>query len=208
MSTVWVHVTAGRGPAECHWVVAQVVRELEADARGRNIEVELLEAIDGDERGTLKSALLSLDGAHVAALLGDWEGTVQWIGKSPYRPNHKRRNWFVGVETLRPVEAPSWSAHEVRLDTFRASGPGGQHVNTSDTAVRVTHVPTGLQCVASEERSQRRNKALAFARLAEALEAVGEAREAASRKARWDQHNALERGNAVRVYRGPRFRLR
>ncbi len=95
----------------------------------------------------------------------------------------------------------------MRFEPTKASGPGGQHVNKTESAVRATHLPTGLSCVAREERCQHRNKELALARLAQTIAGRGAQAEADARRDAWTRHDALERGNAVRVYTGPEFRL-
>ena len=99
-----------------------------------------------------------------------------------------------------PTDA-RFDPQDVRFETMRASGPGGQHVNRTESAVRVTHVPTGLQASASEERSQHRNKALAVARLSRKLEGLKDQQRSAAERERWQAHQALERGNPVRVFR-------
>ena len=102
---------------------------------------------------------------------------------------------------MKPPAAAPFDPRDVRFETMRASGPGGRHVNRTESAVRVTHVPTGLQASASEERSQHRNKALAVARLARKLETLKEQQRGESERGRWRAHQALERGNPVRVFR-------
>ena len=83
----------------------------------------------------------------------------------------------------------------------KASGPGGQHVNRTESAVRVTHLPTGLQASAAEERSQHRNRKLALARLTKKIADRGEEQHRAAREKRWRAHQELERGNSIRVFR-------
>lgn len=207
---LWLQLTAGRGPAECQWVVAQLLRVLSKEAQAAGLAVELLEAVPGEEAGTLRSALLSLGGADeaLATLAASWVGSVQWVGKSPFRPHHKRQNWFVGVERFDVPLKPEWSERELEFETLRASGPGGQHVNKTESAVRVTHRPTGLSVVGREERSQQQNKRLALARLAAMFAQRGERAQADAVQQRWDQHNSLERGNPIRTFAGPDFRLR
>lgn len=207
---LWLQLTAGRGPAECQWVVAQLLRALTREAEAAGVAVELLEAVAGEQAGTLRSALLSVSGADGALLelVGQWVGSVQWVGRSPFRPHHKRQNWFVGVERFDVPQTPAWSERDLEFATLRASGPGGQHVNKTESAVRVTHRPTGLSVVGREERSQQQNKRLALARLAVMFAEQGQAAQASAEQQRWDQHNSLERGNPIRTYMGPEFRLR
>lgn len=199
---LWLQVSAGQGPAECAWAVVKTVEEMEGEA-GR-LALGFRAALEpGPRPGTAQSALVSLTGeaAALEAFAASWVGTVQWIACSPFRPEHKRKNWFAGVARLAPVEETRYQAAELRWETMRASGPGGQHVNRTESAVRVTHVPTGVQAVAAEERSQHRNRKLALARLAEKLEAENAGQAAAAREQRWRSHQKLERGNAVRVFR-------
>ena len=208
MSEAWLLITAGQGPAECQWVVERLVAALSAEAESAGLTVRLLEQVRG-ERDLPKSALIALEGKQAASLAEDAEGTVQWIGESPFRPNHKRKNWFVGVFLLPPPEEVAHlDEKDVTFQTMRASGPGGQHVNTTDSAVRARHDPTGLTVVAREERSQHANKRLAMVKLAAALNRRQDCDAAAHEHERWQQHYDVERGNPVRVYEAARFRRR
>lgn len=210
MATLWVHITSGQGPAECCWVVSQVTQSIMTALTNASLQGTALELTPGPEKQTLRSALLAIDGDEhtIHAFLDDWQGTIQWIGKSPFRPNHKRKNWFVGVEALHPPEEVDWHESELRTDTMRASGAGGQHVNKTESAVRITHIPTGLSAIAQEERSQRLNRKLALARLAQLFASQAQDAEEAAQQTRWSQHYQLERGNPTRVFQGPRFKAK
>ncbi len=201
----WLQITSGRGPAECCWVVARVVERIRAEAEKRRIEVRVLEVVPGMKPNILRSALLALGGENSTEFAKGWEGVIQWIGESMFRPHHKRKNWFVGVKRLAPPPVNSWSGNELRIEKMRSSGPGGQHANKTESAVRVTHAPTGLSAFAQEERSQHLNKKLAMTRLFALLQQQGENEKRRHRQERWSQHNRLERGNPVRVYKGGKF---
>ncbi len=162
----------------------------------------------GNAQQTFKSILMSIEGSDIAGLLASFEGTIQWIGTSMFRPHHKRRNWFVGVTAFAPPQVLRWSDNDLRIERMRASGPGGQHVNKTETAVRITHLPTGIRAVAQEERSQYLNRKLAMRRLNELLRQKEKERKNDSRDSRWYQHSLLERGNPVRAYEGEAFRLK
>lgn len=201
----WLQLSAGRGPGECQMAVKGLLDALIQEARQTGVRVEVIEA-ESAPHG-LMSALVSLSGDGTEALAASWEGTVRWTCPSPLRPGWRRKNWYVGVSLLSPPSAAgAFRDKDLRVEAFRASGPGGQHVNTTDTAVRVTHLPTGLVATAREERSQHRNKALAIARLAAMIAAQGQAAEAAARSQRWSRHDALMRGNECRAYEGIEFR--
>lgn len=197
----WLQVTAGRGPAECAWAVVRVAEKICEAIAAAGLEAQTLEIEPGAQPGTAQSILLGLRGAGADEFARRWKGTVQWTARSPFRPQHKRKNWFVGVAILEPAEESQFSAKDVRFEAMRAGGPGGQHVNRTESAIRVTHVPTGLQAVASEERSQHRNRKLALARLAQKLAGQNEQRSRDAEKQRWRAHNRLERGNPLLVFR-------
>lgn len=206
--SMWLQITAGRGPAECQWVAARLLPALCAEAAAAGLSAELAAATPGERPETLSSALLSLTGPGAESFAASWVGSIKWIGKSPFRPHHRRQNWFVGVDSFRVPDRPQWSERDLDFSTLRASGPGGQHVNKTESAVRVMHRPTRISVVAREERSQQQNKKLALARLAALLEARGQQAAADDERRRWDQHNALQRGNPTRVYAGPEFQRR
>ena len=208
MTETWVLISAGQGPAECQWVVERLTHALCVEAEATGLSARLLETVIG-ERDMPKSALIALSGERSSGFAQSVEGTVQWIGESPFRPKHKRKNWYAGVFVLpAPEETPGLDTKDVTFQTMRASGPGGQHVNSTDSAVRATHGPSGLTVVAREERSQHANKRLAMVKLAAALNRCEENQAADQEQERWQQHYDVERGNPVRVYEGAKFRRR
>lgn len=203
--TAWLQITSGRGPAECAWVVGQVHRKIIEEAQNAGLKVRLLDAMPDERPKTFKSMLLAVDGDGASGFATGWVGTVQWIGAGPFRPHHKRRNWYVKVERVVAPEHPTWCDGDIRVESMLASGPGGQHVNKNETAIRVTHVPTGLTAVAREERSQFINRKLALARLGKLLEYEAQKMMSDAQREKWSSHNTLERGNPVRVYVGALF---
>jgi peptide chain release factor len=199
---VWLQVTAGQGPSECAWAVVKVLEQIQQEAKAASLEFKTIEIEPGPQPGTAHSALISISGdAELEGFANSWRGTVQWTARSPFRPTHKRKNWFVGIDVLEPVDETHFDLKEVRWETMRAGGPGGQHVNRTESAVRVTHLPTGAQAMAMEERSQHRNRKLALARLAKKLAEVNSKRIGDAREERWRAHQGLERGNPVRTFR-------
>ena len=204
---ILLQITSGRGPAECCWVVARLAESIIADAHKESLHAEIIEEESGPEKGTLFSALLHLDGEGAERFAARYEGTIQWIGYSTFRPGHKRKNWFVGVQRVPVPQTAIFSERDIRIEAMKASGPGGQHVNTTESAVRAVHIPTGLTAMARDERSQNANRKRALERLSILVARHEQRRLAKAQKQRWDAHNDLVRGNPVRVYEGADFRL-
>ena len=205
MTEAILHLTSGKGPAECRWVVARLAEAFADEAARIGVTCEVLDAQDE----LPASLLMRVSGDGALAFVRERTGTVLWIGESPFRPRHKLRNWFVGVALApMPEDVPDLRDSDIDFQAMRASGPGGQHVNKTDSAVRATHRPTGLVATAQEQRSQHANRKLAKLKLAMLLE---ERRSGASddvRHEQWSVHQQLERGNPVRIYTGPKFKLR
>jgi len=204
--TVWLQITAGQGPAACAWVVDRLTAALAKEASAKGITWSVLESEPHPSGRGSRSVLVGVQGASAEAFAASVVGTHQWKGRSPFRPQHKRQNWFVGVSVLPVPERLVALEREVRFQCVSAGGPGGQHVNKRATAVRAVHVPTGLAVRAEAERSQLRNRKLALAKLAAALAAHHDEKVAQGRAARWQEHRTLSRGNPVRVYAGLAFR--
>ena len=200
-------LSAGKGPKECASVVAKVLKFLLAEAKVLGIISTILHREKGSENGTLLSATLQLEGKNLANFVKSWRGTIKWIGKSEFRKHHKRKNWFIGVHELDlSDEKFSFQDKDFTFKATRASGPGGQHVNKVSTAVRAVHLPTGLAILASDSRSQSRNKKNAKERLINVLKVRRFQEKQAKVKNSWLNHHQLERGNPVRVIKGSDFK--
>ncbi|MCP1624892.1 peptide chain release factor H [Pseudomonas nitroreducens] len=200
---ILLQLSAAQGPDECALAVAKALQRLLREAEAHGTEVRVIEEEAGPRRGTLLSVLLALDGGSATTLAEDWSGTLQWVCASPYRPNHRRKNWYFGG--ARFSAPPASLEGEVHFETLRSSGPGGQHVNTTDSAVRATHVASGLSVKVQSERSQHANKRLALLLIARKLEERAEQASSELRAERRLVHHHLERGNPHRVFRGEGF---
>lgn len=196
---IYLQITSGRGPAECCRAVALVLEKILIQARKLGLIAEVIEREEGDMNRTLFSAIVFLEGYKVDEIVDEWEGTIQWIAQSPYRIYHKRKNWFVGINSFTPTELNEIDAKYITYQTLRASGPGGQHVNKTESAVRATHAPSGISVTASDQRSQSQNKKLATERLLIKLSAWNQDQLMQKAQENLDNHNNLERGNPVKV---------
>lgn len=196
----YIQITAGRGPVECARVVTLVTQRLLK-------ELPELAIADFEQHNTYPDCHMSLTlvaGNIPEGLVNAWEGTVQWIAtKNPYRPNHKRKNWFVGVHFFDEAELPSINEADIQYETCRSGGKGGQNVNKVETAVRAIHLPTGISVRASDERSQQQNRQLACERLIFKLLRQQQQMLMDSKTEKWGRHTSLERGNPTKKFSGP-----
>lgn len=194
-------ITAGQGPLECCRVVYKVQELLVDQAHKLGLDVEVVNNVQAEKPGTFHSCTLKFQGQVPDDLVVEWQGTIQWIAQSPYRPAHKRKNWFIGVEILANTSKQSWELSDVTYETFRASGPGGQNVNKVESAVRIRHRSTGLVVQVMDSRSQLENKRIAFKRLVKKLENLQIEQASQLKRCVWTEHGSLERGNPVKVIR-------
>jgi peptide chain release factor len=187
--------------------VQKTVAALTAEATSLGLATDCLEGPNPDGHGPA-SAIVAIHGEAASSFARPWIGAIQWIAQSPLRPHHKRKNWFIGVVELPPLpDAPkALAVGDIRFEAFRAGGPGGQHQNKTESAVRAIHIATGLSVVAREERSQHRNKALALERLAALLRLRGELAVITAQNDAYAAHDRLERGGPVKRFKGAAFR--
>ncbi len=202
MQSVNLLLSAGTGPAECRIALNRLISILQQEAARLGCSFDMVPATTPDKYGP-KSVLVTLEGDVADQIARDFCGTIRFIFKSPVRPQHKRQNWFVSVTQVELPRAEDVNIlpEDVRFETLRAGGPGGQHQNTTDSAVRIVHIPTGIQLTARNERSQHRNKAIALERLKGVLQHFQEAELENAKASRHQDNRTIERGNEIKTFR-------
>ncbi len=195
-----VTINAGAGGTDAQDWAEMVLRMEMRWAEKRGFGSELLEVSPGEEAG-IKSATFLVKGENAYGLYGSEKGVHRLVRLSPFDAAHRRQTSFAGVEVspvVGEIDEVAIDDDDLQIDTYRASGAGGQHVNKTDSAVRITHRPTGIVVQCQNERSQSSNKAEAMTMLRSKLLELEE------RKRR--EEIAREKGDAQDVNFGSQIR--
>lgn len=190
----WLLVSSGTGPEECHQAVQNFIKYIT-----QNKEIKCLDYTKSNH-GCLSALFCGPE-----ALLKEYKGTMKWICPSSIRKGWKRKNWFITGQVFSEDLPVSFNMKDIKIETTRSSGPGGQHVNKTESAVRATHISTGISVFAQEERSQYQNKKLAIARLIQKIQEIEEEKQAHKKQDQWMTHHSLERGNETITFKGKDF---
>jgi len=197
---VTIHSGAG-GTEACDWV-AMLLRMFTRWVEQRGYDAEIVDILDGDEAG-IKSVTFTVSGLYAYGYLKSEEGVHRLVRISPFDANKRRHTSFASVEVIAEVEddiVVDMNEADLRVDTYRASGAGGQHVNKTSSAVRITHVPSGIVVQCQNERSQHKNRATAMKLLRAKLYNLYEKEREAELAAQRGKQEGIAWGSQIRSY--------
>jgi peptide chain release factor 2 len=163
----FLEIHAGAGGTESHDWALMLFRMYLRFAERHKFKTEIVNELDGEEAG-IKSATIRISGINAYGWLKTESGVHRLVRMSPFNAAGKRQTSFASVWVYPQVDDTieiEINDKDLRIDTYRASGAGGQHVNKTDSAVRITHLPTGIVVASQNDRSQHKNKAEAFSML-------------------------------------------
>lgn len=196
-----LQISSGQGPCECEAAVGHYLKQLQKEYSS----LQVLQSKCGRYKETYTFVICEIEESEIKDR--PMTGSILWICPSPYRPNHKRKNWYIDVSLVKEGHELVGSEETgISYQTFRSGGKGGQHVNKVETGVRAIHKETGISVVSTEARSQHMNKQIATSRLLNLLAERNRKSEAEDKKFLWLEHWQLERGNPIRVFKGKAFK--
>jgi peptide chain release factor 2 len=201
-SNAYLRVQAGTGGTEaCDWA-QMLLRMYTRWAERHGYETEIVDELRNEEAG-IRSATLHVIGDYAYGNLQSETGVHRLVRKSPFDANNRRQTSFAAVDVLPEIEGNieiEIKPEDLKRDTFRSGGPGGQHQNKTESGVRYTHLPTGVAAESRTERSQHKNDANALALLKAKLYQIEERKRRAEVEKAYDEKAEVSWGNQIRNY--------
>jgi peptide chain release factor 2 len=195
-----IHAGAG-GMESCDW--AQIlVRMYSRWAEDKSFEIEIVDSLDGDGAG-IKNVTMIIRGEYAYGFLQSEIGVHRLVRISPFDSNKRRHTSFSSVDVMPEVEDSIdiiIEDKDIRIDTYRASGAGGQHINKTDSAVRITHLATEITVQSQNDRSQIKNRATAMKLLKARLYELEQEKQRVSYEKHYNEKGAIEWGSQIRSY--------
>lgn len=202
LNDVFLTINAGAGGTDAQDWAEMVLRMYLRWTEKKGFSFETIELSEGDEAG-IKSAIINIKGDYAYGILKSEHGIHRLVRLSPFNSNNKRQTSFASVDIIPQIKKDleiHVAPEELRIDTYRASGAGGQHVNKTDSAVRITHIPTNTVVQCQSSRSQAQNKETAMQVLISKINQIKEQQEAEKRNAVTKANKEISWGNQIRSY--------
>jgi peptide chain release factor 2 len=201
-NNAFMDIQAGSGGTEAQDWAEMLLRMYLRYCENRQFQSEIVEVSEGDVAG-IKSATIKVSGEHAFGYLRTETGIHRLVRKSPFDSGHRRHTSFASVYVYPEIDDKvevEINPADLRVDTYRASGAGGQHVNRTDSAVRITHLPTGIVVQCQNDRSQHRNRATAMQMLKARLYEAEMQKRRAEQQALEDTKADIGWGQQIRSY--------
>ncbi|XP_010544200.1 PREDICTED: peptide chain release factor PrfB2, chloroplastic [Tarenaya hassleriana] len=199
----YIEVQAGAGGTESMDWASMVMQMYKMWAQRRGFSVSIVDEMPGDMAG-IKRATIKVDGEYAFGYAKAEVGVHRLVRMSPFDSGQRRHTSFAAVAVIPILGDGSARVHinesDLRIERFRSGGPGGQHANTTESAVRITHTPTGITATSQSERSQHMNKASAMAVLQSRLDQLEMSRQAAMNAEHTQSLTEISWGNQIRTY--------
>ena len=201
-NNAYLDIQAGSGGTEAQDWAEMILRMYLRWGEQRNFHVELIEASPGDVAG-IKSATVKFEGEYAYGWLRTETGVHRLVRKSPFDSGNRRHTSFAAVFVSPEVDDNidiEINPADLRIDTYRASGAGGQHVNRTDSAIRITHIPTGIVVQCQSDRSQHKNRDRAMSQLRSKLYELEQQKRSVERQALEANKSDIGWGSQIRSY--------
>lgn len=206
MKQTYVQFTAGRGPVECAAACYVISRKFADEIQKIKLVPTVVDYESDDEFGfrSIIFKIAKITNKEIDTIRSKWEGTIKFISiKNSFRPNHKRKNWFIGCNFFDVDDTKiTFDMNDIKIDLMRSSGPGGQNVNKVESGVRLTHIPTGIIVKCIMTRDQKQNLKVAKEIMQAKLDLMNNTKEANIKNLFWLSHDSLERGGEVMTIKG------
>ena len=200
----YILFTAGRGPLECGLALHGIQMRFKLYLEDQHINYEIVKEHRGQLSQSTETIVFEIDRQEISKV-EPWIGTIQWICKSPIRKYSKRKNWYIKCCEISMPSTMAINLSDIIIQAYKASGPGGQHRNKVETAIRIIHKPTGIIVTAADSKSKVQNKKRALDKLEQKLKQLNRKLQFEYELDEWALKIEIERGNPSKVFYGPKF---